>query len=148
MPDSGLQNLTERPTIRPLTGRGWLVKRDMDLVRRIMVHVQDKPSLRGDEIKFDDVDDEIVGRHVELLFDEGLIDGAPASFTHLAYKTVRVRDLSWAGHDFVAALQNEGVWEKLKQRLSPAELATAPLSLIKTLSVGLLEQYFKSKLGL
>jgi hypothetical protein len=140
--------MLDRPIKTSPFGGGRLMKRDMDLVRRILIHTQNKAALRGEQITFSDVDDDTLGRHVELLFDEGLLDGVPRSVMDRAYKIVMVRDLSWSGHDFVAALQNDGVWKKMKDQLSPSELATAPLSLIKALSIGLLEQYLKSKLGL
>ncbi len=59
-----------------------------------------------------------------------------------------VRDLSWQGHDFAAAIQNESVWATIKQKLSPNELATMPLTIIKDVGVALLKAYAMRKLGL
>ncbi|ESY64348.1 hypothetical protein X743_31260 [Mesorhizobium sp. LNHC252B00] len=57
-----------------------------------------------------------------------------------------MKDLSWEGRDFLAALQNKGVWNQIKQSFSAAELAGLPLSVVKDL--GLLKECAKSKVGL
>jgi hypothetical protein len=54
----------------------------------------------------------------------------------------------WRGCDFAAAIENDGVWSKIKQALPAKELATMPLSVLKSAGVALLEQYAKAKLGL
>lgn len=147
MREFGLRPSEQSGTVHP---NGWrrLVKRDMGLVRRILLHVEEKVGLKAEIVRFDDVDDDTVGRHVEMLFDDGMLDGSSAILTHLAYKRILVTDLSWAGHDFVAALQDAGVWDDLTKKLSSTELTSAPLSVIKALAVGLLEKYLKTKLGL
>jgi hypothetical protein len=37
-----------------------------------------------------------------------------------------VRDLTWAGHDFLGVLENATVWGKIKQKFTPAELGGRP----------------------
>jgi hypothetical protein len=56
--------------------------------------------------------------------------------------------MSWAGHDFVAVLENDTVWSKIKASYSAAQLAALPLEVIKTVGVGLLETWAKQKAGL
>jgi hypothetical protein len=50
-------------------------------------------------------------------------------------------------HDFAAMLQNDTVWGQMKE-ISPKQLATLPFSAMKTLGLGLLDQYLKSMFGL
>ncbi|MER8753034.1 DUF2513 domain-containing protein [Mesorhizobium sp. M1050] len=64
------------------------------------------------------------------------------------YALVFMKDLSWEGRDFLAALQNKGVWNQIKQSFSAAELAGLPLSVVKDLGLGLLKECAKSKVGL
>ena len=40
------------------------------------------------------------------------------------------------------------VWGKIKEKLSAKEMATIPLSVLKSLGLGVLEHYLKSKFGL
>lgn len=64
------------------------------------------------------------------------------------YKEVLVKDLSWSGHDFVAILSNDTVWGKIKSSFTAKDLATMPLSMIKTAGAGLLELWVKQQVGL
>src|ERR1035437_8601270 len=57
------------------TPRSIDVKRDMELVRRILLAVQAKSSLEPELIIIDGLDDAVVGRHVEMLFDAGFLEG-------------------------------------------------------------------------
>ena len=128
--------------------RRHLVKRDMELVRRILFEVQDKTSLAPEPLQLVDVDHDYLGRHIEMLFDEGMLDGFGKDLSHLGYKQVWVKDLTWSGHDFVAALRNDGVWHKIKTTLSPFDLATMPLNVLKGVAVDLLKKYIEGQLGL
>jgi hypothetical protein len=125
-----------------------LLKRDMELVRRILLHVEAKETLHPEQITFDDVDHEVLGRHVEMLHSEDLIEGRAVQLTHLSYDRIEVTDLTWEGHDFAAALREETVWQKLKQQLTPAQLMSVPLAVLKPLAIGLLEKLLRSQVGL
>lgn len=61
---------------------------------------------------------------------------------------VMVRDLTWAGHDLANVLANDNVWAQMKKKLSPADLATIPLSVIKDIGVALIGQLVKAQFGL
>lgn len=124
------------------------MQRDMELIREIVRRVQAKDDLTPREIKIDGRDPAIVARHVELLHAAGMIDAAQVHRPHNRPPMIFVRDLSNAGHDFAAALQNDTVWSQVKQALSPTELAKAPLKIIATLGNKLLEAYVMSKVGL
>ena len=69
--------------------------------------------------------------------------------THIPLATgeISIKDLTWQGHDF-AALLNDGVWSRIKQKFSAEELAVMPLSIVKTLGLGLLEALAKQTMGL
>lgn len=124
------------------------VQRDMELIRKILLAVQTKATLKHELVKIDGVDDEIVGRHVEMLFNAGYLEGRPMALASQSYVRIGVKDLSWQGHDFLSALENQGVWSKLKESFGAGELATLPLTVIKDAAVGLLRQYALQKLGL
>jgi hypothetical protein len=55
------------------------MKRDMDLVRRIMLDVQSRNDLFPKKIRIDGVDNDLLARHVEMLFDAGLLTGTVTS---------------------------------------------------------------------
>ncbi|UJW87958.1 DUF2513 domain-containing protein [Devosia sp. SL43] len=124
------------------------MKRDMDVIRKIMLAVQARTDIDPRLLKVDGLDDFTVGYHVALLHDVGLIVGPSTQTYDTPYKQVLVKDLSWEGHDFVAAMANDTVWGKLKQSLSPSDLASLPLKIIKDVGTGILEQWVKTQIGL
>lgn len=122
--------------------------RDMELIRKILIQIQNRKDSKPEMgITVGGYDRSIVDRHVEMLFNGGFIEGAEAG-TAAGLPLITIRDLSWAGHDFIASLENENVWAKIKQKLTPTELATVPLAIIKELGTALLKSYLMSKLGL
>ncbi len=122
--------------------------RDMELIREILLTIQARPDSMLQRFTLDGYDQNVVGRHVQLLVQEGYLDGKVHDSSLQHQLTCFVSDLTWKGHDFVAAIQNDTVWEKIKNAMSPKELATAPITLIKTLGMRLLEDHLKQLVGL
>ncbi|WP_189384644.1 MULTISPECIES: DUF2513 domain-containing protein [unclassified Mesorhizobium] len=125
-----------------------VVKRDMELIREILLAVQNRTDLTPRPLTLEGHDEVVVGRHIEMLSEAGLIDGPLSTRVSQPYDVVLIKDLSWEGHDFIAALVNKGVWSKIKQSYSAAELAGLPLSVLKEVGIGLLKEWAKSKVGL
>jgi hypothetical protein len=128
-------------------GRAFMT-RDMELIRRILVEIQSRKNLDQKAVKIDGVDNIILGRHVEMLFEAGMIDGIAVGTGYHGYREILVSDLKWEGHDFIAILQNTEVWNKIKQSFSAAELAGMPLSVVKDIGIGLFKDWAKKKAGL
>jgi len=126
-----------------------VVKRDMELIREILLAVQSRTDLTPKPLHLEGHDEVVVGRHIEMLSVAGLIDGPSKRPTRAdSSQLVFIKDLTWEGHDFLAALENKGVWGKMKQSFSAAELAGMPFSVIKDVGLGLLKEWAKSKVGL
>ena len=85
-----------------------------------------------------------------MLYRAGFLEapGPISTYDNTGVIKVFVRDLSWEGHDFVNALKNEGIWNKIKQTYSPEELASLPLEVLKSVGIGLLTVWAKQKIGL
>jgi hypothetical protein len=128
---------------------GWAaMTRDMELIRKIISTIQAREDAAPQMgMKIEGYDDAIVMRHVEMLYNAGYIDGTQRG-TAGGKPLIVVRDLSWSGHDFAASIENEGVWATIKQKLSPSELATMPLTIIKDVGMALLKSYAMHKLGI
>jgi hypothetical protein len=141
-----VNDATIRIALRP-DGRAFMT-RDMELIRQILVEIQSRKNLYQKSVKIDDVDSVILGRHVEMLFEAHMIDGMPIGIGFEGYRDILVSDLTWQGHDFIAVLQNAGVWSKIKQSFSAAELAGMPISVVKDVGLGLLKEWAKKKVGL
>jgi hypothetical protein len=61
---------------------------------------------------------------------------------------VIARDLSWDGHEFIAALETKGVWSSLKSKFDPEELATLPFSSVKDVAIKLATELALTHAGL
>lgn len=94
------------------TGRD--MKRDWDLIRDILIRVEDLPPgdcLQLSESEVDRVEDE----HFYLLYEAGFLS---ADFMRdvrgVAFGVVV--GLTWQGHDLLSSIRDEGVWSNVKQR--------------------------------
>ncbi len=96
------------------------MKRDMDLVRKILFALEDRPANFEGEHNFtvDGFDQTTVARHVQLMAEAGLIDAINLS-THAGVDWMPQR-LKWEGHDFLDEARNDTLWNKAKSKISEA----------------------------
>lgn len=117
------------------------MKRDMDIIRAILLHIsdQDKPTVF--EIKLDKYNPEQVAYHVNLLAEAGFITGIPSrSAIQPVPEWVEVR-LTWDGHEFIDAARNETIWAKFKQVVAEKG-GTISFSLAVNLLTAVSKQHF------
>jgi len=94
------------------------MKRDMDLVRKILLAVEELPPtiVQPRTLSIPDASDPIVNEHVHLLDEAGLIEAIDAS-TRGSAAWIPMR-LTWEGHEFLESMRNESVWNKAKSELA------------------------------
>jgi Hypothetical protein (DUF2513) len=95
--------------------------RDMELVRKIMLKIK-SGDLRA---AVEGYDDDAINFHAALLIDRGLIEGTPhysSSGTKPADipDRVKIKRMTWEGHDFIEAVQADTKWNKVKDFLVQA----------------------------
>jgi hypothetical protein len=112
------------------------VKRDMELVRKLLLFFEAKPDQSAIEnVEIDGYDREAIGYHLILLYEADLIAAEP----YVSKTSNRIIDvlpfrLTWEGHEFLAAARNDSVWFKARSRV--ASLAgDVPFTLLKDLLV-------------
>ena len=92
------------------------MRRDMDLVRHIMLEVEAAPGrLELGELACDEWPFPLVAYHVEMLAAHGLLDAKVTHFSSGPRGTVKA--LTWDGHDFLDAIRDERVWRKTKDKI-------------------------------
>jgi len=91
------------------------MKRDMDLIRKILLAAEALPY-SGDFQSLDGVDEEQFITHVLWLKEAGLIEAMGAAGSGSMAKFAIVRGLTWHGTEFVAAMQNDTLWAKAKEK--------------------------------
>lgn len=112
------------------------MKRDMDLVRKILLAVEDsdEEDLRNRWLEVDGFDRIMVARHVEIMAEANLVDALVARADNSPAQAARVYKLTWAGYDFLDAIRNESTWSKTKQFVKE-KLGSASFEIVKAVAV-------------
>ena len=94
------------------------MKRDMDLVRDILLKVEKADrALTSDDMHKLKQNDSLIDYHVELLTQHKLLD---ADITHDWNNDIvglNIAGLTWEGRDFLEGMRNPTLWEKVKSTL-------------------------------
>ena len=89
------------------------MKRDMDLVRKILLELEDTPyELGAFDLELEGYSPDQISYHVMLLNEAGLIEANDLST--LGGPKWTPKRLTWAGHEFIEASRDESRWEKAK----------------------------------
>jgi len=89
------------------------MKRDMDLIREILLKVEELPFDGAfHDITVEGRSDDEITYHVMLLHEAGLIEAADLStLAGMCWKPLR---LTYTGHEFLDAARSQTVWVKAK----------------------------------
>jgi len=97
------------------------MKRDMDLIRDLLLRIESDPQMDGTrEFYFDTAEEMGISDHsteeaaynLGLLITAGFIDGAVTIATPLQV----VRGLTWDGHEFLDNIRSDEIWSKTKEQ--------------------------------
>ena len=90
------------------------MKRDMDLIRLILLDIEEKDNGSGRTVIIGDLGhpSEVVTEHLFLLKNAGFIEGIDAS--HMQGRDLLVQRLTWDGHEFLDTIRDPDVWAKTK----------------------------------
>ena len=114
------------------------MKRDDDFIRALLFEAEasDKPFLLAPLMMSPDPDDLKRHMHAKWLADAGLL--------------LEVNDgvfrITNQGHDYLAAIRDEGVWQRTKE--AAAGLGGVTLGVMKDIAVGYLKKEAAERLGL
>jgi hypothetical protein len=119
------------------------VKRDMDLIRALLLYFESRPFLKTETVvPMDGCTEEVVRYHLLLLAQAGLVDFEPELTSTGRIIRAHVLGLNWAGHEFLDAVRSEGVWRKLLA-YAKDKGGSLPFDLLKTLATELLKESIK-----
>lgn len=92
------------------------MKRDLDLVRAILLWMEARPEGRNInwKIEIDGYTAEQIGYHAYLMSQAGLIEAADATFQESHSPQFVPQQLTWAGHEFLNAAKDSSIWAKAK----------------------------------
>ena len=88
------------------------MKRDLDLIRKMLFAVEETPSGWAPELGFEGYTDAQVAYHAYLLVDAGLAQGLDFTSAGSDGPEWQVQYLTWAGHEFAEAARDNTRWNK------------------------------------
>ena len=116
------------------------MKRDMDLVRNILLEVEAAPA--GESIQVlrnvGQHSHPAVAEHVELLEESGLIDAEIIKTGQ--GRAYLIRRLTMDGHEWLDAARDPGIWNQAKQFLAKKRMEGVGLSVMQELLTALVRQ--------
>jgi len=117
------------------------MKRDMELVRRVLLDTEEHGGGIG-WFELGDIEGhsaEEVSYHVKLLSDAGFIEALDRS--HQRALVWHPKRLTWEGHEFLDAIRNDTVWAKTK-KLVADKGSSIPFEVLKEVVMKLAREYF------
>jgi len=89
------------------------MERDLELYRKILRAVKDLPGHRApDRFKLDGYTEDEVGYNSYLMKQDGLVEGVEKRGLKIRPSTVRITEITSAGHAFLEASKNDTAWQK------------------------------------
>jgi hypothetical protein len=119
------------------------MKRDMNLVRAILVQVEANNDLADwAPLSFPDRSAEEVSFHVCIMAEGGLLEATDSSSLggHFEWHATR---LTWAGCEFLDTIRNDTVWKQVVSAIA-REGGPASFAIVKALAFHFLKQHFKT----
>lgn len=91
------------------TAAGEPVARDMELIRELLFELEAGGGARP----LEGWCDASIRAHLAMMLEAGLLAGRAGAGGMLA-----IEGLTWSGHDFLAAIRQDTIWRRLRQRLA------------------------------
>lgn len=124
------------------------VKLDLDLIKEILIEVEKLEVTIPQEISIKGQDPIKVSRHIEMLYDDGLIEGIAVSGLSSSIKEIMIKDMSYRGHGFLAAMREDTIWGQIKSVMKPEALAAVSIGQVATLTGDLVLKTARNAIGL
>lgn len=89
------------------------MKRDMNLVRQLVLAIEASPSgFAPRDLVIDGYTREQIGYHLYVMLEAGLIRGADVTVHSANSPEAIATGLTWAGHEFADAARSEDLWSE------------------------------------
>src|SRR5207237_6844454 len=102
------------------------MQRNMDLVRTILMRIEESQSGGAEPFEIAGFTPEQVGYHSHIMMEEGLIEGVDVTTGHSKGPEIMPRALTWKGHEFLDLARDQKRWNQAKILIG--KVGSAPLS--------------------
>jgi hypothetical protein len=93
------------------------MKRDMEIIRTILLNVENDKYELGERVHVDGVPDTTCAYHVALMQDAGLVEAEIIKDVLCPYHAALIHRLTSAGHDFCDGIRQDTIWNKAKEHI-------------------------------
>lgn len=113
--------------------KGASMKRDMELVRLILLKIEEEYSSTAiSNLNISGYDMETVAYHCKILNEAGLISDYGARYADNSLRSFGVGSLTWEGNDFLDKIRDNSQWKKVKDVI--VQKGPPVIETIKTIS--------------
>jgi hypothetical protein len=93
------------------------MKRDLDLVRQLMLQIEALPASPPVQYRADEVEDSVLLKHLEMLISAGLVAGKISQSHGARGDVISISGLTWEGHEWVEMVRSQALWNEVKTTL-------------------------------
>jgi hypothetical protein len=123
------------------------MKRDMDLVRKILLEVEEaEHPIKGEFFLSELYPKSVVFYHVKLMQANGLLDVSVEAEYGPEEDNYVIDGLTWDGHDYLEAIRDERVWTKTKSVIKNT-VGSTTMGVIKTTATEVALAMIRSVIG-
>lgn len=108
----------------------------MELVREILLAMEEHEHAWAPKLEIEGSSEEEIGFHVRLMGQAGLLDVAETTHTSSRTPTARPLSITWEGYEFLEAAREPSQWESAKKEIKKAG-ASMTFELLKTVLIAL-----------
>lgn len=125
------------------------MRRDMDLVRRILIALEESDDgvVDGGSLVSDGHDLRSVAYHFGIMQQAGFLTAMVGDTVTGEVHSALAEGLTWEGQDFLAAIRSDKVWMKIKHALRKS-IGSASWETVKSVGVKLGTAALEAQLGL
>ena len=119
------------------------MKRDLDLVRQILLQIEELPAGPPAQYRMSEIDDPVLLAHFELVLASGLVNGKISRSQSVRGDVISISGLTWEGHEWIEMMRSASVWNETKSQLRDSGGA-----LVYELTKAVATRILRARLGL
>lgn len=113
------------------------MRRDFELIRELLRQIEEKSDLghrKAEDFDIPGFERSQISYHIRLLYEAGFVSGEAIRSKSSPERLIDfwVFDLTWQGHEFLAAARNDTVWRKAFKKFG-GQLSGVPFSVLSAL---------------
>lgn len=93
------------------------MKRDLDLVREVLLQIEALPAGPPAQYRTSEIDDPVLLAHFELVIAAGLVNGKIARSQGARGDVISISGLTWEGHEWLEMVRSQALWNEIKSSL-------------------------------